>query len=92
MLGFLLLASKWSYSQTNESIPYSTYGIGTMHGQSLNINNSLGGLSYGVNENDQINLANPASYGFFQQKSFIFEKLKFNTKEITNFTQYCDDD
>jgi len=92
LLGILLFASEWSFSQTNESIPYSRYGLGTMHGQSLNINNSLGGLSYGINENDQINLANPASYGFFQQKSFIFETgietvgMELSTSDTTQTT------
>ena len=73
LLGVLLFISTPSFSQTQESAPYSRYGIGNMHGQGLNINNSLGGLAYGINETRQINMANPASYGFFKKKSFIFE-------------------
>ena len=75
----MLLLSKFCLSQTAESSPYSRYGIGNLQSTGFNINNAIGGLAYGITESSNINFANPASYGFFKERSFTFETGIENT-------------
>ena len=75
----MLLITNNCLSQTAESSPYSRYGIGNLQSTGFNINNAIGGLAYGINESSNINFANPASYGFFKERSFTFETGIENT-------------
>jgi hypothetical protein len=54
--------------------PYTRYGVGTLveNGMDPRIT-SMGGLYYGLQANNLINTANPASYAAFDSVSFVFD-------------------
>ena len=77
IFGFLLLlftqiAAVQGQIQINS--PYTRYGLGTLveNGMDPRIT-AMGGLYYGLQANNLINTANPASYAAFDSVSFIFD-------------------
>jgi len=93
LLFVLILAASTCYSQSGASSPYSRYGIGNIQDKSFNLSSSIGGLSLAINEPNYINFSNPASYGYFKPRTFIFEtgvvtnsmKLITSAEEQTTF-------
>lgn len=88
----LILITDIAFSQVRISSPYSRYGLGDLQGNSPAKNFALGGISYGLRDNQMINIHNPASYSGFDSLSFIcdiglisnFNKLQTSTS-LQNF-------
>jgi long-subunit fatty acid transport protein len=59
---FLLFLFAFSIQGQTFRHPYSYYGIGELQEQTLIVNSSLGGLSYGWNDRFSVTPLNPASY------------------------------
>lgn len=57
----------------NTSSPYSRYGLGELHPYSFGRSTAMGGASIASRNNQQINLANPASYDAIDSLGFMFE-------------------
>ena len=57
----------------NTSSPYSRYGLGELHSYSFGRSTAMGGASIASRNNQQINLANPASYDAIDSLGFMFE-------------------
>jgi hypothetical protein len=60
--------------QININSPYTRYGLGNLveNGMDPRIT-AMGGLYYGLQDNNLINTANPASYAAFDSVSFVFD-------------------
>lgn len=77
LFGLVLLAMAGInavHAQIQINSPYTRYGLGNLveNGMDPRIT-SMGGLYYGLQANNLINTANPASYGAFDSVSFIFD-------------------
>ena len=60
--------------QININSPYTRFGPGSMVENGLDPRTTaMGGIHYGLQKNDLINSANPASYTAFDSVSFIFD-------------------
>lgn len=60
--------------QVSINSPYTRYGPGNLHENGLDPRTTaMGGIHYGLQRNDLINTANPASYIAFDSVSFIFD-------------------
>jgi hypothetical protein len=57
----------------NTSSPYSRYGLGELHPYSFGRSTAMGGASIASRNNQQINLANPASFDAIDSLGFMFE-------------------
>lgn len=57
----------------NTSSPYSRYGLGELHSYSFGRSTAMGGASIASRNNQQINIANPASYDAIDSLGFMFE-------------------
>ena len=57
-------------SQNETSSPYSSFGVGILSQQSNAISASMGGVGYSLQEKNNINFKNPASYVAFDSSSF----------------------
>jgi hypothetical protein len=72
----LLLFSQitWVKGQIKVNSPYTRYGLGNLveNGMDPRIT-AMGGLYYGLQGNNLINTANPASYAAFDSISFVFD-------------------
>jgi hypothetical protein len=67
--------------------PYTRYGLGNLVENGMDPRTTaMGGLYYGVQRNNLINTANPASYAAFDSVSFVFDAGIFGavTKMQTN--------
>jgi hypothetical protein len=73
---FLLFCASFNGAQGQIQVnsPYTRYGLGNLveNGMDPRIT-GMGGLYYGLQANNLINTANPASYGAFDSVSFIFD-------------------
>jgi hypothetical protein len=70
----LLLASANLYGQIAINSPYTRFGLGMIVEQGLDPRTTgLGGLHYGIQREDHIIPANPASYAAFDTAAFIFD-------------------
>ena len=58
-------------AQNEISMPYSSYGIGTLNRSSNGVLDAMGGVSYAMQSPYFINFRNPASYVAFDSLSFI---------------------
>jgi hypothetical protein len=84
--GLLIMMIPWFnilYGQIEVNSPYTRYGLGNLveNGMDPRIT-SMGGLYYGMQANNLINTANPASYAAFDSVTFIFDGGIFG--EVTN--------
>jgi hypothetical protein len=68
-LPFLLFAQ----FNNNTSSPYSRFGLGELQPYSFGRTSAMGGASLASRNNQQINLANPASYSAVDSLGFMFE-------------------
>ena len=57
----------------NTSSPYSRYGLGELHPYGFGRSTAMGGASIASRNNQQINLANPASFDAIDSLGFMFE-------------------
>lgn len=70
-------------AQVDINSPYTRYGTGTLVENGLDPRTTaMGGIHYGLQRNDLINTANPASYAAFDSVSFLFDAGLFGM--ITN--------
>lgn len=77
LLGMLLLLFgqlESAFGQIQVNSPYTRFGVGNLveNGMDPRIT-AMGGLYYGMQGNNLINTANPASYAAFDSVSFIFD-------------------
>jgi hypothetical protein len=73
LLLFLTLVSFTIFSQGRVGSPYTRYGIGDIYSCTSVRNLSLGGLSYTLPYNNDINFINPAGTGKIDTLTFIFD-------------------
>lgn len=70
----LLTIIGWTYGTSQDiNSPYSHFGIGNLYSGQTSINAAMGGIGIGLKGNAFINILNPASYGFFDSTSFVFQ-------------------
>lgn len=81
--------------QININSPYTRYGLGNLVENGIDPRTTaMGGLHYGLQRNDLINTANPASYAAFDSVSFIFDAgifgniVNLKTSQQTNQGSY----
>ncbi len=79
-LPFLLFAQ----FNNNTSSPYSRYGLGDLQSYSFGRTSAMGGASLASRNNQQINMANPASYTSVDSLAFMFEFGLFG--KFSNFS------
>lgn len=60
-------------AQNNTNSPYTRYGYGQLSDQTSSKSRGMGGVGYGIRDNFQINLSNPASYTAVDSLTFLFE-------------------
>ena len=74
LVAFLMFpALLFAQFNNNTSSPYSRYGLGELHPYSFGRSTAMGGASIASRNNQQINLANPASYDAIDSLGFMFE-------------------
>ncbi len=67
-------------AQIQINSPYTRYGVGNIVEKGLNPRLfAMGGLHFGIQSNDMINPANPASYAAFDSTTFVFDAGLFGT-------------
>ena len=75
------------YAQVRVDSPYSRYGIGDIKLSNNAMTESLGGLSFSLNNTSLINTNNPASYAAIDSGSFVFDAgfngLLLETKSLS---------
>lgn len=72
-------------AQTRNNTPYSLYGIGTINDYSNPISFAMGGVGIAYQDYASINPLNPASFGSFIEKSFMFDVgLVMNSSTFTS--------
>tara|TARA_B100000579_G_scaffold67100_1_gene50191 strand:- start:170 stop:1477 length:1308 start_codon:yes stop_codon:yes gene_type:complete len=71
------------FSQFNTTSPYSFYGIGNLHQTGLSQNIFMGGISNALNDTENLNFQNPASYSFLNLTSveLAFQLSHYNMKQ-----------
>ena len=78
------LFSGVAFAQNNTNSPYTRYGYGQIEDQVTGRSKAMGGVSYALRDNSQINTLNPASYTAMDSLTFLFEGgLSFQN---TNFS------
>ncbi len=70
---FLVPALLFAQFNNNTSSPYSRFGLGELQPNSFGRTTAMGGASLASRNNQQINLANPASYTAVDSLGFMFE-------------------
>jgi len=72
---FFILFCFVTYGQTDNltGSPYSLFGLGVNSNANVGINSSMGRGGYALNGGTFINNLNPASYGSFGDKTFIYD-------------------
>lgn len=85
LLAGLLLFPALLFAQFNNNTtsPYSRFGLGDLQPYSFGRTTAMGGASLASRSNQQINMANPASYTSVDSLSFLFEFGVFG-----KFSQY----
>ncbi len=70
-------------AQNNSYSPYSRFGIGDIAREGFGRNHGMGGIGYGLRENNHINYMNPAAAAAQDTMSFIFSTgLAGNTMQL----------
>ncbi len=75
-----------SFAQSNNSSPYSRFGVGDLKGPFLPQNRAMGGIAYGISRfggYNNINPANPASYAYLRLTAFDVG-LYANVQKLSN--------
>ena len=94
-LCFFLLTSAFPALVTGQASinsPYTRYGPGNLVENGLDPRTSaMGGIHYGLQRNDLINTANPASYVAFDSVSFIFDAGIFGVSTNLRSDQVTDE-
>ena len=70
LVGFI---SQNTNAQVRIDSPYSRYGIGDLKLSNNTMTESIGGLSFSLNDASRINTNNPASYAAIDSGSFVFD-------------------
>jgi len=70
---FILLTPSILRSQNNTSSPYSKFGAGDLSNVAYGRNLALGGSGYGLRNQYQLNIKNPASITSIDSMNFLFE-------------------
>ncbi len=71
-------------AQTRTNSPYSIFGIGTISDYSHPISFAMGGVGIAFQDPASINPINPASFGAFNEMSFLFDAgFVMNSKKIS---------
>ena len=68
----LLVTGTELLAQKNTNSPYSRFGLGEMSRTGFEKSRAMGGIGLGMQDNDQINYLNPASYSGLDTLSFMF--------------------
>jgi len=76
----LLLAVSFSFliqihvlGQNGTNSPYSRFGLGNIEDKGFAQSRAMGGFGIGLFNPKAINIANPATYGYYKRQSFLFE-------------------
>lgn len=74
-MAVLLGVHAWGYGQTNNltGSPYSLFGLGVETNSNIGKNSSLGNGGYALRGTNFINDLNPASFGAFNEKTFLYD-------------------
>ncbi len=72
-VSLLFLLQLEVHGQNGVNSPYSRFGLGDIEDKGFAQSRAMGGLGIGLVNPKAINIANPASYGYFKQQSFLFE-------------------
>lgn len=59
-------------SSVNTYSPYSMYGLGELSTQGTAVQRSMGGVGVAMFSTNQVNVLNPAGYGYTPRQSFLF--------------------
>lgn len=86
----LLICTLFAGAQNNTSSPYSVFGMGELSSVGYGRNLAIGGTGFGVRDNNQLNLKNPASLTSIDSLNFLFE-MGVNCS-YTQFLIASDDD
>jgi len=73
MLFSVMLFSQTLNAQNNTNSPYSRYGYGDLSNAVSSNSRAMGGISVGLRDKAQINIANPASYTAMDSLTFLFD-------------------
>lgn len=69
----VVLACLFSSLVAQTSSPYSRYGYGMLRDQSVGVSRAMGGIGYGLRNNQGANPLNPASYSRVDSLTFLFD-------------------
>lgn len=69
----LLLMASVAHGQTRSNTPLSRFGYGELEDRNYSLGDALNGAVTGLRNNEQLNLANPASLTALDSMTFIFE-------------------
>lgn len=70
----LIFSALTLQAQTNGSnSPYSRYGFGLLSDRAQGFNKGMAGLAYGMQNGQELNVKNPASYAHIDSLSFLFD-------------------
>lgn len=72
-------------AQTSTNSPYTRYGFGMLSDQTFGTSKGMGTIGYGLRNNSQINVSNPASYSAIDSLTFLFDAGI--TLQNTNFKE-----
>lgn len=71
-------------AQSSTNSPYTRFGLGELSNRSFTHNAAMGGVGYGLRNNTQINLMNPASISSVDSLSFMFDVgMSFKSSNFT---------
>jgi hypothetical protein len=90
LFSILLLTTCSSFGQSSSASPYTRYAFGDLFGNSNAYYFGAAGLNIPMVNNNQVNIANPASYSFIQRMKPVFSvgfKAKFLSLETTSDSQ-----
>jgi hypothetical protein len=73
MLAMAFLLNWFAGSAQDINSPYSHFGVGNLYSGQTSYNAAMGGIGIALNGHIFVNILNPASYGFFDSTSFIFQ-------------------
>ncbi len=68
-----LLVLWFTGSSQDINSPYSHFGVGNLYSGQTSYNAAMGGTGIALNGPTFINILNPASYGFFDSTSYVFQ-------------------
>lgn len=85
LLFIALLACIVSSLEAQTDSPYSRYGYGMLRDQAVGPSKSMGGIGYGLRNNQSANPMNPASYSRVDSLTFLFDiGVTFNSGKLSD--------